>query len=44
MKTFLKTHLPVVLLGLCAGAAWADPSEMRAQLSGYNEVPAVSTT
>jgi hypothetical protein len=43
MKTFLKTHLPLVVLGLCAGAAWADPSEMRAQLSGYNEVPAVST-
>ena len=44
MKTLLKTCLPLVLTGLGAGAAWADPSEMRARLSGYNEVPAVSTT
>jgi hypothetical protein len=44
MKTFLKTRLTIVMLGLCAGAAWADPSELRAQLSGYQEVPAVSSS
>jgi hypothetical protein len=43
MKTFLKTRLTFVTLVLCAGTAWADPSEMRAQLSGYQEVPAVSS-
>jgi hypothetical protein len=43
MKTFLKTSLSLALLGACAGAAWADPPEMRAQLSGYQEVPALST-
>jgi hypothetical protein len=45
MKTFETTRLSLVLLGLCAaGAAGADgPPEMRAQLSGYHEVPAVSS-
>jgi hypothetical protein len=44
MKTFPKASLSLALLGLCAGAAWADPSELRAELSGYQEVPAVSSS
>ena len=44
MKTLVMTRLSLAGLALCAGAASADgPPEMRAQLSGYHEVPAVSS-
>lgn len=44
MKTFVMTRLSLAGLALCAAAASASgPSEMRAQLSGYHEVPAVSS-
>ena len=44
MKTFVMTRLSLAGLALCAAAASANgPPEMRAQLSGYHEVPAVSS-
>jgi hypothetical protein len=44
MKGSLSVGVSMVLLVAFAATARADgPPEMRAQLSGYNEVPAVST-
>ncbi|WP_284618564.1 CHRD domain-containing protein [Aquabacterium humicola] len=44
MKRFPWMGVSMVVLGAFAVTARADgPPEMRAQLSGYNEVPAVST-